>query len=111
MPKQLEGFTVEGKPVDVRWKANLGSFPQGYALGGLYERGVGKRPRITINESMPLRAQQATLVHELLHHCVKLSGLKTTKKEEEAYCDAVDTWLAIILAENPNVVEFLTRVP
>lgn len=108
---EFDRFTVENKIVDVRWKANLGKFPQGYALGGLYERGTGKRPRITVNTSMPLRAQQATLIHEILHHCVKLSELKVSKKDEEAYCDAVDTWLAIVLAENPEVVEFLTRVP
>ncbi len=107
----LDHITVEGKRVDIRWKKWLGKLHEGYAKGGEYIAPTVGRPRISIMTSQPLRAQRATMVHELLHHCVELSGLKVPKKDEEAFCDAVDSWLTLILRENPKLVEFLTEVP
>ncbi len=107
----FDHITVEGKKVDVRWKKWIGKLTQGYAKGGLYESGFAARPRITVMTGQTKNGQRASLMHELLHHCIALSETKFKKQDEEAFCDAVDSWLTLILRENPQVVEFLTEVP
>jgi len=100
---------IDGQDVRLDFVHNLGKFPQGYSLGGLYEP---EKRRIQIVTTMPRSGQRATVIHELAHHAVDRSGgrraLGFTKVQEEAFCDAVDSWIAIAIHDNPELAAFLT---
>ncbi len=102
-------FTLEGKRVDIRWKSWL--VKGGRRIFGLYEAGAAARPRISVDDGIPLYDQRVTLMHETMHHCMRLAKTKLPKAQEEEFCDAIDAWLVVLLQENPKLVEFLTKVP
>ena len=66
--------------------------------------------------SITLEQIQNTLLHEVLHVCVHITGaqyaleqLKTSANVEEAYVSVMTTPLHGVLIQNPDLIEFLTQ--
>jgi hypothetical protein len=99
---------VDGVRIQVRLKKRVGEFSGGHGVGGEYHRMSSGKPLIIIDSWMPSRATKATLLHELLHHCMERGGSPLSKTEEERVLDCIDSWLFVALRENPELVAYLT---
>lgn len=64
-----------------------------------------------LTEGMTLEQQQNTLLHEVLHCCVNVSGLQVPGKgpdeTEEVYVSAISTPLHGVLIDNPDLTAWL----
>jgi len=103
--KRLE-LDVDGEKVTVDFVKKVGQFPQGYSMGGDYDR---VKRRIRINSTQTRGGQRAALMHELIHHAFVKSGITIGRKTEELVADGLDAWLALMLHRNPELVDFLTE--
>ncbi|WDF34557.1 hypothetical protein PTW37_06565 [Arthrobacter agilis] len=66
-----------------------------------------------LTEGMTLEQQQNTLLHEVLHCCVNVSGLQVPGKgpdeTEEVYISAISTPLHGVLIDNPELHAWLVQ--
>ena len=99
-------LVIDGQKVSVRWVKELGDFPQGYGVGGDYDR-VKQAIRVTTN--VPTNSQRGQLFHEILHHLAQRGGLakRFSRKQEESIIDSLDSWIVRTLRDNPDLVAWL----
>lgn len=100
-----KSVTINGEKVVIEWDAKLGlagHFPK----GGDYANN-----RVRVSHSMLARQEQGTVLHELLHHIWKKSGLGNlySERTEEVVVSTIDAWLLETLKKNPELVEFLVE--
>lgn len=95
---------MDGVKVVVKWVRSLGTFAAGYEVGGDYGQNTIRIARGQTRSSM-----RATMVHELMHHCIERSGIKLAVREEERLVGALDSFFLLALRENPDLVAWLTE--
>lgn len=78
------------------------------ALDG-YNGGTNFNNRvIAIDGNITLDGQRETLLHEVLHCTLDLTGLRSMgKDEEENLVASLSPWLLMVLRDNPELVKFL----
>lgn len=103
-PERLTHLTVDGVTVRVQWLKHIGTFAAGYEQGGDYGQNV-----IRLIKGQTRNGVRATMLHELMHHCIERSGIKLASREEERIIGALDSFLLAALRENPELVAFLTE--
>lgn len=64
--------------------------------------------RIGIKGQLAKRQLMATLVHELLHACMVVSGRPLDDEDEEKVVGAIEVPLLAVLRDNPDLIAFLT---
>jgi hypothetical protein len=98
-------YTVHTNPEDV----DIEEGPKGQLQAGRSHHAARK---IWINtDGFTLEQQQNTLIHEVLHCCVNVSGLQVPGKgpdeTEEVYVSAISTPLHGVLIDNPSLNAWL----
>lgn len=81
----------------VAWKVRLDS--------SIEEAGYTERDNhlIVINSDMPQEAQEVTLIHEVLHVCIALSGTRKRKFSEEEFIELVQYPLYAFIKRHSNL--------
>jgi hypothetical protein len=93
--------TLEGQRVKITF-VSMPRIKTGHpTLGEFKDWKVKMHPGMTAND------ERATLMHELLHAIKDRSQLSITKELEEYVFSCIDTWLVVLLRENPALVEYL----
>lgn len=69
----------------------------------------------TISIDGTMKNPEETVMHEVLHAIIDLTGLRSGSKEEtievteEKLVAALSPWLLLVLRSNPTLVSFLTK--
>lgn len=105
-PRPPKKLTLEGEPIAIEYSDKLGRIDGKYRTGG-----QAFKNKVKLTNGMTLGAEQATLIHELLHVCLAKSGMSLPTATEEQVFDAIDSWLAQLLRENPELATYLTADP
>ena len=81
----------------------VGISPAESSAQGLNGGYTASMHRVEINTGLPPAEQAAVLVHELIHACFDVYGLKDEKLCEEDVCTALDGPLTALLTDNPTL--------
>ena len=105
-------YRIDGEQVDIRWRAALRRFKDGYPTAGRYTPETGKaRAVIEIAPGQTFEDERRSLLHEMLHDCADRGGVRAFMKlkDEELFVTAVEAWLFRALEQNPDVIAWLTE--
>jgi len=73
---------------------------------GTYDERTGT---ITLDVTVPLRVQQESLMHELLHAIIKQTGLQWEEEKEETVIRTLSPFILMMLRDNPDFVAWLSK--
>lgn len=78
----------------------------GSSVFGTYDERTGT---ITLDVTVPLRVQQESLMHELLHAIIKQTGLQWEEEKEETVIRTLSPFILMMLRDNPDFVAWLSK--
>jgi hypothetical protein len=77
----------------------------GSSVFGTYDERTGT---VVLDTTVPLRVQQESLVHELLHAVVKQTGLQWEEDKEEAVVRTLSPFILMLIRNNPGLIKWLS---
>jgi hypothetical protein len=78
----------------------------GSSVFGTYDERTGT---IVLDTTVPLRVQQESLLHELLHAIVKQTGMNLDEDKEETLIRTLSPFILMMIRRNPDLVRFFQR--
>ena len=75
---------------------------------GLAGKSNGNLLKIAVRSNFPPATQAETLLHEILHQCLFVTGLELDTQDEEKVIRPLSMALFGVLRNNPRLVTYLT---
>jgi len=105
-PQQIEVGYLEVKVETDADSVARSVYNTGSSVFGTYDERTGT---ITLDVTVPLRVQQESLMHELLHAIIKQTGLQWEEEKEETVIRTLSPFILMMLRDNPDFVAWLSK--